>query len=122
MMLAKSSEQEKMKDKRVYLHVDLIPKVIHLKLFLDMVTSSYVDNVTTSVACMVSRRTLSSIHVNEISIAGLVFFCILLRFLKLVVIWKNLKGVSFGMRPIWEIKGAYYLSEYTGCDYCSTIE
>ena len=83
-MLAKSSEQEKMK--RVYPHVDLIPKVIHLKLFLDMVTSSYVDNVTTSVACMVSRRTLSSIHVNEITIAGLVFFCILLRFLKLVVI------------------------------------
>ena len=44
MMLAKSSEQEKMKDKRVYPHVDLIPKVILLKLFLDMVTSSYVDN------------------------------------------------------------------------------
>ena len=44
--------QEKMKGNKVNSYMDLIPKVIPVELFLDMVPSSSMDAVTTRVAWM----------------------------------------------------------------------
>ena len=63
-----------MNSERINPHVGVVAKVIHLKLFLDMVTAFFVDNVTTSVLVCFRGEAPWTIHVSKICITGLVFF------------------------------------------------
>ena len=52
--------------KGVDLHINLIPKVIFLKLFLDMVPGSPADNVTRRVAWMFLQTIKMSVKLLEL--------------------------------------------------------
>ena len=72
-----TTEDERVRDLELISHIGFFLQVIPLKLFLNMVPSSSVDNVTTHVSIDVfmenenESKATWAVHVNKISVTGL---------------------------------------------------